>query len=284
MLVNFVIFCFFFVLIFEFFEFLCFYYIVWWSVFVICTFVFVFIAKDGIFNCVISYFVLQEVCGYYFLVFNSWKIQFLLLMLKSGSAPFHFWLFSVLGGMKNWYVLWFLTLQKLPYFSVLVNFCGDFFFFILFFGMIVCYFQVFLLRNFSDMLVVVSTESFNWLLLLSVFSFSDVFFLIFFYYFVMFLIISYVYNSYFNFFSFEMVFVFFNVPLSITFFMKVLLLFSSGFFSGYFYLFLLLLMPLMSLSIGYFFFCVSMSSYSFGVKYYDYFVYVLFCFSLLVYF
>lgn len=240
--------------------------------------------KDNFYSSVITYYILQEVCGYYFLVFNNWKLQFLLLMLKSGSAPFHFWLFSVLRGIKKWNVFWFLTLQKLPYFSVLVNFCGDFYFTFLFFGIIFCYFQFFLLRDFSDMLVVASTESFNWLLILGMFSFNDVLFLFFFYYFVMFLIVFYVYGFGFNFVSLEMVLVFFNVPLSLTFFLKVLLFFGSGFFVGYFYFFMLLFMSIISLGVSFFFLYVSMVNFNFGVKYYDYLVYILFCFSFLVYF
>ncbi|EFO12454.1 NADH dehydrogenase subunit 2 [Loa loa] len=41
--------------------------------------------------------------------------------------------------MKSWFILWFLTLQKLPYFFVLF----------------------FFLRGYVDILVVGSTESFN---------------------------------------------------------------------------------------------------------------------------
>nr|BAV82815.1 NADH dehydrogenase subunit 2 [Onchocerca volvulus] len=258
-------------------------YIVWWSIFVICTFVFVFFVGGelGFSSCLVNYYVIQEVCGYYFLVFDGWKLQFLLLMLKSGSSPFHFWLFSVLGGLNKWFVLWFLTLQKLPYFVVLVNFCGDFFFLFLFFGMIFCYFQFFLLRSYRDLLVVGSAESFNWLLLLGIFSFNEVFVLFFFYYFVMFFVISYVYGGFLDFLSLEMLMFFFNVPLSITFFLKVIVLFGSSFFVGFYYLFLLLFMPLMSLGVGYLFFLVSMMSFNCGFKYYDYFVYVLFCIGLL---
>nr|ADN52149.1 NADH dehydrogenase subunit 2 [Loa loa] len=255
--------------------------VVWWSVFVVCTFVFIFLSKGSSFSCLVNYYVIQEVCGYYFLVFDNWKLQFFLLMLKSGSAPFHFWLFSVLSGMKSWFILWFLTLQKLPYFFVLVNFCSDFFFLFLFFGIIFCYFQFFFLRGYVDMLVVGSTESFNWLLLLGMFSFNEVYLLFFFYYFVMVVVISYIYNNNLNFFSLEMLMVFFNVPMSITFFLKVLLFFGSFEFVGYYYFFILIVMPLMSLGVSYLFFLVSMLSYNYGLKYYDYFVYLLFCVGLL---
>nr|YP_004935157.1 NADH dehydrogenase subunit 2 [Acanthocheilonema viteae]ADN52137.1 NADH dehydrogenase subunit 2 [Acanthocheilonema viteae] len=278
--------------VFPFFLFSCFInfcvldYIVWWSVFVICTFVFIFLVSScaGMSGSLVNYYVIQEICGYYFLVFDSWKLQFFFLMLKSGSAPFHFWIFSVLGSMEKWFVLWFLTLQKLPYFVVLVNFCSDIFFFFLVFGMFICYFHFFLLRSYRDMLVVGSTESFNWLLLLGMFSFNEVYVLFFFYYFVMFFVISYIYVFGCSFYGVEMLMVFFNVPMSVTFFLKVLLLFGSGLYVGVYYFFLLLLMTIMALSFGYVFFLFSMSSYNYGLKYYDYIVYVLFCISVLSYF
>nr|QRZ60660.1 NADH dehydrogenase subunit 2 [Spirocerca lupi] len=260
-------------------------YIIWWSVFVVCTFVFVFFLKEGVFfGSLVNYYLIQEICGYYFLVFNNWKLQFLLLMLKSGSAPFHFWLFSVLSDIKKWFLVWFLTFQKLPYFVVLVSFCSDFFFLFLFLGMIFCYFQFFLLRSFLDMVVIVSTESFNWLLFLGIFSLGEVFFFVFFYYFVMFFIISYVCGKDFTFFGWELVFIFFNVPLSVTFFLKIMVLFGTGVYFGFFYLFLLLLMVMMSLGVGFWFFYISMTGYNFGVKYYDYFFFLLWPFMLFVYF
>ncbi|VDM18165.1 unnamed protein product, partial [Wuchereria bancrofti] len=69
-------------------------------------------------------------------------------------------------GFKEMVCYVFLTLSaKLSYFVVLLN-CHillDFFLF-LFFDMFFCYFQFFLLRGLLDMVVVGSTESFNWLL------------------------------------------------------------------------------------------------------------------------
>nr|YP_011001038.1 NADH dehydrogenase subunit 2 [Mastophorus muris]WPN85874.1 NADH dehydrogenase subunit 2 [Mastophorus muris] len=260
-------------------------YIIWWSVFVVCTFVFIFMIKDGwALNSMINYYIIQEICGYYFLVFSNWKIQFLIVMLKSGSAPFHFWLFSIVSDLKKWFLFWFLTLQKLPYFVVLVGFCSGFYFFFLFFGLVFCFLQFFVLRDFISMLVVYSTESFNWLLLLSGFSLNEVFFFVFFYYITMFLVICYVGSGGFNFLSWELVLVFFNVPLSVTFFLKVLLLFGTGVFVGFYYLFLLFFMVLVSLGLGFWFFYVSMAGFNVGIKYYDYFFFGFFVFGLLVYF
>lgn len=280
-------FVFFLFLFFGFLNFCVMDYFVWWRVFVVCTFVFVFLSgsfcsRGG----VVSYYLVQEVCGYYFLVFDSWKVQFFFLMLKSGSAPFHFWIFRVLGRLDKWFVLWFLTLQKLPYFVVLVIFCSDFFFYFVFFGLIFCYFQVFLFRNFMDVLVVSSTESFNWLLLLGVFSFNEIFVFFFFYYFVVFLVLSYFFVSgYFGFFSVEMLLLLFNVPLRVTFFLKILLFFSSGgVYVGFCYLFLLFFLLLMSVSLVYFFFFFSMLFCVYGLKFYDYFFYVFFCVGFLSFF
>nr|WLW41715.1 NADH dehydrogenase subunit 2 [Mansonella ozzardi] len=253
--------------------------IVWWSVFIICTFVFIFMAKGVSGFCLINYYIIQEISGYYFLLFDGWMLQFMVLLLKSGSSPFHFWLFSFLPGLNKWYFLWFLFLQKLPYFFVLVNFCGDFFFFILFFGMVVCYLQFFYLRDFGDMVVIGSTESFNWLLLLGMFSFNEVFIFFFFYYFTMMIVMSYTYMWSFNFFSIEMLMIFFNVPMSMTFFLKVFTLFDLS--VGFYYYLLLLIMPLLSVGFGYFFFLICMTSFNYGLKYYDYFIYLVFCLGFL---
>nr|YP_003875466.1 NADH dehydrogenase subunit 2 [Chandlerella quiscali]ADL39024.1 NADH dehydrogenase subunit 2 [Chandlerella quiscali] len=252
-------------------------YIVWWSIFVICTFVFVFFVGLDNISYLINYYVVQEICGYYFLIFDKWKLQFLILLMKSGSAPFHFWLFSVVSGLKKWFILWFLVLQKLPYFPVLINFCNDFFFWFLVFGMFFCYFHFFFLRNCIDMIVISSTESFMWLLIFSIFFSNEVLFFFVFYYLIMFLIIPYVFNMSMNFLSLEMIFIFFNVPMSITFFLKIFLLFGSFDYVGFYYYYLLLLLPLMSLGIGYFFFIYSMINYNYGLKYYDYLIFFFVC-------
>nr|ASS35191.1 NADH dehydrogenase subunit 2 [Thelazia callipaeda] len=280
----FVFFCFFYYFVFKLFEFLCGYYFIWWSIFIICTFFFVFLGVGNVSaGALFNYFMIQEVSGYYFLLFGNWKMQFFFLLLKSGSAPFHFWLFSVLRDVKKWFFLWFLTFQKLPYFFVIVNFCSDFFFVVLLLGMVFCYLQIFFLRDVLDMIVIASVESFNWLLFLSVFSFNEIFFFVFFYYFVMVFFIFYGVKSG-GFFNYELVMVFFNVPLSVTFFLKLLLLFSSGFYVGFFYLFLLFFMVIMSLSISSWFFYVSMISFNLGLKCLDYFFYIFFCFMLFLYF
>lgn len=255
-------------------------YIIWWRVFIICTFIFIFFIGLNNISYLINYYIVQEICGYYFLVFDGWKLQFLILLIKSGSAPFHFWLFSVTCGLKKWFVLWFLTLQKLPYFPVLINFCGDFYFFFLFFGMLFCYVHFFFLRNYIDIIVISSIESFGWLLIFGTFFINEVFIFSFFYYLIIFFIISYVYNNDLNFFNLEIVFTLINVPIRITFFLKVLLLFSSFEYVGYYY-FLLLIIPLISLGIGYFFFIISIMRYNYGLKYYDYLIYLLFCIGIL---
>nr|YP_009127940.1 NADH dehydrogenase subunit 2 [Gongylonema pulchrum]AIY56394.1 NADH dehydrogenase subunit 2 [Gongylonema pulchrum] len=259
-------------------------YVIWWSVFVVCTFFFLFLIKDVSCSVLVNYYIIQEVCGYYFLVFSNWKWQFFVLMMKSGSAPFHFWLFSVTSFLKKWFVLWFLTLQKLPYFVVLINFCSDVFFIIIFFGMIFCYLQFFLLRDIIDMVVVYSTESFNWLLFLGFFSFFESLYFAFFYYIVMFFVIMYVYGVLLSFFSVEFLFVFFNVPLSVTFFLKLLLLLGMNVFVGVWYLFILFFMIFFSLGIGYLIFYLSMYGFIVGIKFYDYFCYILLSFMLLCFF
>ncbi|VDN84487.1 unnamed protein product [Brugia pahangi] len=83
-------------------------------------------------------------------------------------------------------------------------------------------------------------------------------FLFYFFYFVLFLVISYNYNV--NFISSE---IFFNVPLRL----KILLLFGTFNLIG----------------VSYLVFYVSIISFSFGLKYYDYFSFVILCWFIISY-
>lgn len=50
---------------------------------------------SGLFN----YFVIQESLGLLFLMFSFGLFQLLILMLKIGMAPFHFWVFRVTNSV-----------------------------------------------------------------------------------------------------------------------------------------------------------------------------------------
>ena len=213
---------------------------------------------------VVQYYLIQEICGYFFLLLGGY-LSFFILMLKCGAAPLHFWIFSVVGALRGFVLVWFLTVQKLPYFFVMVGFCSGLFFYFLFMGAVFCYFQFFFLRYWSNMVLVVSTESFNWLLLLSVFVSRRVFFLSFIYYLVILLIIGFSSGVKNNYLGWEMVIIFFNVPFCVTFLLKILVLvFSLGF--NYFFLVFLFFMPLISLGVTFWFMYLMFSDLNLGLK------------------
>nr|QXT44859.1 NADH dehydrogenase subunit 2 [Crassicauda sp. Ningbo-2019]WHL46730.1 NADH dehydrogenase subunit 2 [Crassicauda magna] len=240
-------------------------YFIWWSVFVISTFIFVIYLKSYVdVYCLVNYYLIQELCGYFFLIFSNFYCQILLLMVKAGVAPFHFWLFSVTSRLISWFLMWFLVLQKMPYFPVIFNFCGMELFFIIFLGLFFCYLNNFFCRDASNMLVIFSTESFNWLLLFSLFSFGSVYFFFLYYYFIMIFIIPF-FSSFYNCMSWELILLFFNIPLGLTFFLKIMVLFYGAALSGIYMLLVLFLMLMFSVSVIYWILMSSMY-FSYGLK------------------
>lgn len=74
--------------------------LVWWSSFLLITLIFSFLGKESV-RCVgvLNYFVIQESLGLFFLVFRVRILQFLVVMIKVGVAPLHFWLFRVTNDL-----------------------------------------------------------------------------------------------------------------------------------------------------------------------------------------
>ena len=120
---------------------------------------------QGEFRNSLNYFLLQEFLGFIFLVFITTFLQYILLMMKVGIRPFHFWVLSVFLNLDNYMLLWFLTFQKLPFVPVLFLLFKFVFYFIIFLGVVFCYIQLINIKNYKVILVLSSTESFNWLLL-----------------------------------------------------------------------------------------------------------------------
>nr|YP_007890917.1 NADH dehydrogenase subunit 2 [Spirocerca lupi]AGI51587.1 NADH dehydrogenase subunit 2 [Spirocerca lupi] len=241
-----------------------------------------FFLKEGVFW-VLGKYIFFRKFGVMILGFKKWKYSFV-IEVKFGFGPFPFWGFSSFFGISKGFWGGFLTFQKLPYFVVFSWFFGGFFFLVLFLGVIFFFFSFFLVWSILDMGGFVFSKFFKWVLFLGLFFFGGGFFFVFFYYFVMFFIILYVCGKEFTFFGWELGFFFFKVPLSVTFFLKIMGLFGTGVYFGFFYLFLLLLMVMKSLGVGFWFFYISMVGYNCGVKYYDYFFFLLWPFMLFVYF
>nr|YP_009442445.1 NADH dehydrogenase subunit 2 [Camallanus cotti]ATO58495.1 NADH dehydrogenase subunit 2 [Camallanus cotti] len=137
--------------------------ILWWSMFFFFTVCFIWmVVIGGNFSSVLNYFLVQEVCGFLFLVFSSYQLIFLLV--KMGVSPCHFWVFMVCKDLDTTLLSWFLSMQKLPYVLVYIVLSSSVFVLVLFFGVLVCHFQYFFLSDLVSAVLVSSTESFNWVL------------------------------------------------------------------------------------------------------------------------
>nr|AWL21403.1 NADH dehydrogenase subunit 2 [Ruizia karukerae] len=222
-------------------------YIFWWSTFVFMTIIFITINKE-IVDCssITNYFIIQEVLGLWFLVLVNSSTQFLVVSLKVGVAPLHFWVFSVLNSVGEWSLVWFLTFQKMPFFPVLLQVGSFLCFFILLVGVVICYVQMFVSKSFKNLFILSSTESFSWILLLMISSISGSLVLFLYYSFIMVFLIPLFFSNYINFLTWEVAIVFMNIPFSMNFFIKILVL---GQLVYYEYFLLLMILFIMSLSI-----------------------------------
>nr|AEK49009.1 NADH dehydrogenase subunit 2 [Contracaecum osculatum B sensu Nascetti et al. (1993)]AEK49011.1 NADH dehydrogenase subunit 2 [Contracaecum osculatum B sensu Nascetti et al. (1993)]AET08657.1 NADH dehydrogenase subunit 2 [Contracaecum osculatum B sensu Nascetti et al. (1993)] len=196
--------------------------VVWWSVFLLMTVVFVLLSKNlNSYSSIFNYFVIQESLGLFFLVFNFLVVQFFIVMLKIGVAPFHFWIFSVTNTLYDWLLMWFLTFQKLPFLPVLVQLFNFKMVFLFIFGIFLCYLQLFLLKSYKNMMIISSTESFNWIVLTCFLSVVNVLYLFFYYIILMiFLMPNFTLGGY-DFINWETILVFLNIPFSVSFFIKI---------------------------------------------------------------
>lgn len=220
----------------------------WWRTFLLITMVYLFIIKSkGSYSSMINYFIIQEVLGLFFLVFRGTIVQLLILIIKIGVSPFHFWIFSVVYNLDNYIIIWFLTFQKLPFIPVVIYLFLDVIMFFLIFGLIICYFQIFILKNFKLIFLISSTESFNWILFGLLFGIYSYLFVVLYYFINITVLISFLNNINLRFLGLETVYVFLNIPLRVNFFVKLIMLFSSFLYIDLLILFVLLIIFISSL-------------------------------------
>lgn len=197
--------------------------LVWWRIFLLITLVFVILNKQtNSFRRLFNYFVIQERLGLLFLIFSFSYLQLLIVMFKIGMAPFHFWIFRVTNGVFNFNLMWFLTFQKLPFLLIFLQIMVAKLIFFLMVGLFFCLFQMLLVKTYKNLLILSSTESFNWITLGFVMSFFNVLF-IFLYYFVLILIVipKFEIINVRNLIGWETILVFINLPFSVNFFVKI---------------------------------------------------------------
>nr|UWI71762.1 NADH dehydrogenase subunit 2 [Strongyloides fuelleborni fuelleborni] len=242
--------------------------IVWWVMFLLMTLGFIWFNHDNQSrSSMVSYFIIQEVLGFCFLLVSVSWIQFVILLMKAGVAPFHFWVFSVTNNISGLGVMWFLTFQKLPFIPVIQYMINTDFLFILLFGVILCYFQLVFVKGYKNMLVLGSTESFNWLMLIMAFSLFSGLLLSLVYVFFFFLLLDHGSSKgWFDYFNWETVLVFLNIPFSMSFFIKFFSLISIFNYTSFFVLLVLFAMFMSMLSFGYWLVNMSVKFYYDGFK------------------
>nr|YP_009391009.1 NADH dehydrogenase subunit 2 [Caenorhabditis angaria]ARV88261.1 NADH dehydrogenase subunit 2 [Caenorhabditis angaria] len=235
--------------------------IVWWSIFLLMTIVFTLLNKSNkSYTSVFNYFVIQESLGLLFLVFSSGFLQFFIILMKIGVAPLHFWIFNVTNNIFNYSLMWFLTFQKLPFLTILLQLFWLSSTYLLLFGLLVCYLQLFVMKSYKNLLIISSTESFNWIILGVFFSFFNSLYLFLYYFVLMFLLISKFSKGSKNFVNWETMLVFLNIPFSVSFFVKIFSLSEIFKFESFFVLLLLFLMFLSVLSFSFWLINLSMKN------------------------
>lgn len=236
-------------------------YVIWWSVFLVIRFLFFYLIKEvrG-YSSIVNYFFIQEVLGVLFLLLYFIGLQFLVLIIKIGVSPFHFWVITVAIFLSSFNFIWFLTFQKLPFIPILITFLS-FMLVFLFIGFIVCYYQMFLIKIFKLLLIVSSVERFNWILMNFYFSLSR-FIIIFVYYFSFMVLLLKMFR--FNekrIISWELILIFINFPLGLRFFVKLLSIIISRVYYSIIVLVLLIIIFLRMLSLRFIMFSFGIKSY-----------------------
>nr|YP_009092004.1 NADH dehydrogenase subunit 2 [Uncinaria sanguinis]AHI51924.1 NADH dehydrogenase subunit 2 [Uncinaria sanguinis] len=216
--------------------------LVWWSIFLLMTLIFIMLNKKcGSYSSMFNYFIMQESLGLLFLMFSFQYFQLLILMLKIGMAPFHFWVFSVTNNIYGLNLMWFLTFQKLPFLLIYLQLMVSNVLYLLLLGLIFCMLQMLLVKTYKNLLILSSTESFNWITLGFLMSFFNVFIIFFYYFFLMIMVIpNFSFLSLKNFIGWETMLIFMNFPFSVNFFVKIFSL--SEIFKIYSFSFLLVLL------------------------------------------
>lgn len=197
--------------------------LVWWSIFLLITLVFVILNKKlRSYGALFNYFVMQESLGLLFLIFSFGFMQLLIVIFKIGIAPLHFWIFRVTNRVFGFNLMWFLTFQKLPFLLIFLQIIVRGVIYLLILGLLFCLFQILLIKTYKNLLILSSTESFNWITLGFLISFLNILF-IFVYYFLLILIIipKFEFFNVSNFVGWETILIFINLPFRVNFFVKI---------------------------------------------------------------
>ena len=273
------------IVIFTFLNFIIINLLFWWRIFLLITLIYLFLGKSSSsFTRIINYFVIQEFLGFLFLVFSGGLLQYLVLLLKGGVAPLHFWIFSVVGRVDSYVIIWFLTFQKMPFLPILVFLYRGVLFLFLLLGVVFCYLQIYILKSRKLIFVISSTESFSWILLGSIMGLWRILIFGLYYFFNIFFLISYLGSTGFEFLRLETFLVFLNLPLSVSFYLKIFMLNRVFFIFDFYLLFVLLLIFLSSLCLIFWFLNYSLKRYETYKDFYGSYSYLTYLLFFVVFF
>lgn len=226
--------------------------LIWWRIFLIITIIFTILNKrNKSYRTIFNYFVIQESLGLLFLIFSFGFFQFFIILIKIGVAPLHFWIFNVTNNIFSYSLIWFLTFQKLPFLVILLQMFWINSFYLLLLGLLICYIQIIVLKNYKNLIIISSTESFNWIILGLLFSFLNSFYLFIYYFVLMVILINKFGKLNLNFVNWETTLVFLNIPFSVSFFVKIFSLSELIKLESFFILILLFIIFLSVLSFSY---------------------------------
>nr|UNH90043.1 NADH dehydrogenase subunit 2 [Ancylostoma sp. HL-2021] len=227
--------------------------LIWWSIFLLMTLIFVMLNKKvNSYSSLFNYFVMQESLGLLFLMFSFSYFQLVILMFKIGMAPFHFWIFSVTNSVFGFNLMWFLTFQKLPFLLIFLQLMVNSLIYLLMLGLFFCLFQMLLVKTYKNLLILSSTESFNWISLGFLMSFMNVLFIFLYYFMLMIMIIpKFEVMNFVNYVGWETMLIFMNLPFSVNFFVKIFSLSEIFKVYGVGVLLLLFMMFFSVLSLGF---------------------------------
>lgn len=179
---------------------------------------------------------MQEVRGLFFLFLKNFNFQLIIIFLKIGVSPLHFWVFSILIGLRINLVFWFLTFQKLVYFSILVSWSLNFIYFF-FLGIFVCFIQVIFLFDFLKVFIINLTERINWILLFFIRSLNESFILIIYYLGLSIILLKNSLRK--KILNWVVILFLVNLPLSLNFFVKIFILLNLSVYNLFFLFFII---------------------------------------------
>lgn len=226
--------------------------LVWWRVFFLITLIFIVLRKiHNRISGILNYFVIQESLGLFFLLITIPAVQFLIVLIKVGVSPLHFWIFSIVDNLSGILVIWFLTFQKLPFLPVLIYLLNLSCILLILSGIFLCFLQIFFLKGYKDIVVLASTESFSWVLATRFFAGFNLFILLFYYMFVLIFFLPFFTKQSGKYLDWDLVLIFLGFPFTVNFFLKIFSINSFLDLGGFYIIFLLFFIFLSVHSLSY---------------------------------